>query len=199
MHATHTIETIRTHVLKKLSNQLSHDLYYHCVEHTIDVQEQAGRIAAAENITNPEDLFLLGIACLYHDTGFIFTYNTHEEVGCDLAREELPGFGLNKHQIEQVCGMINATRIPQAPQTKLEEIIADADLDYLGREDFFPISHQLFRELKAKHFLETENDWNLVQVKFFKQHKYFTESTIALRAEKKQVHLEMIEATLELV
>ena len=33
-----------------------------------------------------------------------------------------------------------ATKIPQTPLTKLEEIICDADLDYLGREDFFEIS-----------------------------------------------------------
>ena len=199
MHATHKFETIRSHVLRKLESQLSKDLYYHSVEHTVDVEAQAIRIAAAENIVAEEDLFLLKIACLYHDTGFIFSYDHHEDIGCAMATKELAEFGLDTRQTEIICGMINATKIPQTPSTKLEEIIADADLDYLGRDDFFPISHQLYLELKAKNFVQTENDWNLVQVKFFRQHTYFTATTKALRQQKKQMHLEMIEATLELV
>ncbi len=199
MHAIHTFEKIRSHVLLKLRNHLSPDLYYHSVDHTIDVEAQAKRIAASENITNEEDLFLLKLACLYHDTGFIVTYQAHEDAGCELARTELASFGLDARQLDIVCGMINATKIPQLPHTTLEEIICDADLDYLGREDFFPISHQLYQELKAKKILTTENDWNLVQVRFFKQHRYFTNTTIALREKQKQVHLEMIEGALELV
>lgn len=190
-------ELIRSKVLLKLGNNLSKELLYHSVDHTIDVETQAERIALSENINNPEDLFLLKIACLYHDTGFLFTYNEHEAVGCDLVMKELPVFGLSPKQVDIVCGLILATKIPQTPLTKLEEIICDADLDYLGRDDFFPISHNLFLELKAANFVRTENDWNLIQVKFFKQHNYFTATTKKLREQQKQRHLEVIEAMVE--
>ena len=46
-------------------------------------------------------------------------------------------------------------------------------------------------------FVATENDWNLVQVKFFRQHHYFTATTRQLRDGKKQLHLKMIEDVLE--
>ena len=36
--------------------------------------------------------------------------------------------------------LILATKVPQKPKNKLEKIICDADLDYLGREDFDNIS-----------------------------------------------------------
>ena len=49
-----------------------------------------------------------------------------------MAKEELPKFGLSEKDIELICGMIMATKIPQNPKTKLEKIIADADLEYLG-------------------------------------------------------------------
>ena len=130
---------IRSNILSRLDSNLPKDLWYHGVHHTIDVEKEAERIAISEKITNQEDLLLLKIACLYHDSGFLFTYKEHEAAGCDLAKKELPSFGLDQKQIDTICGMIMATKIPQTPRTKLEEIICDADLDYFGREDFFPM------------------------------------------------------------
>lgn len=184
-------ESICEKVLRALSNGLAADLYYHCVEHTMDVEAQAERIARAENITE-EDLFLLKIACLYHDSGFLSTYAAHEEASCVIAKKELAEAGLTNSEIETICGMIMATRIPQTPHTKLEEIICDADLDYLGREDFFPISSNLFRELKARNLVSSEPEWNEIQRKFFMQHTYFTATTKNLRDQQKAAHLEII-------
>lgn len=188
-------ETIRSAILKKLGDNLSQDLWYHGVHHTIDVEKQAIRIAQSQKITDQEDFFLLKTGCLYHDTGFLFTYRDHEVAGCDLAKKELPAFGLTQKQIDMVCGLIMATKIPQTPLTALEEIICDADLDYLGRADFFDISHTLFEELKARNFVVTEYDWNVIQINFFKQHSYFTATDKKLRTLQKQLHLEMIAAT----
>ncbi len=193
MVAVKKYETIRSQLLTRLENDLPADLFYHSAAHTMDVEQQAQRIARSENIHAPEDLFLLKIACLYHDTGFLFTYNNHEEAGCDLAKKELPLLELDTLQVDQVCGLIMATRIPQTPHNRLEEIICDADLDYLGRDDFFSISHYLYKELKARAVVETENDWNKIQVKFFRQHSYFTATDRQLRGAKKQQHLETIE------
>ena len=187
-------ENIRKAILLKLGHELTHDLYYHGVHHTIDVETQAIRIAQSEKITDQEELFLLKTGCLYHDTGFLFTYHEHETAGCDLAKKELPAFGLTNKQIDIVCGLIMATKIPQTPLTVLEEIICDADLDYLGRADFFNISHTLFEELKARNFVATEYDWNVIQIKFFKQHSYFTTTDKKLRTVQKQLYLEMIAA-----
>lgn len=187
-------EIIRSKVLLNLSSNLSKDLWYHGVHHTIDVEIQAERIALNENIISTDELFLLKVACLYHDTGFLFSYDEHEAAGCSLAKKELPAFGLNPKQVEIICGMIMATKIPQTPLNKLEEIICDADLDYLGRDDFYPISNTLFLELKLRGFVKTENDWNLIQIRFFKQHRFFTATNKKLRDQEKQHHLEMIEA-----
>ena len=193
---TEIIKKIRSGILLNLEENLPQNLYYHCLQHTVDVELQAERIALYENIHDEEALFLLKIACLYHDSGFLTTYKEHEIAGCELASKELPAFDIDPVQLEIICGMIMATRIPQTPHTKLEEVICDADLDYLGRDDFSPISHNLFLELKARNFVETENDWNLIQVRFFKQHNYFTNTNKQLRNEKKINHLHEIETSL---
>ena len=188
-------KTIRSQILKKLGNELSGDLFYHCLQHTIDVELQVEKIARNELIEAPEELFLLKVASLYHDSGFLSTYKEHEAAGCVLAKKELPGFALNQTQLDIICGLIMATKIPQTPLTKLEEIICDADLDYLGRDDFKEISNNLFLELKARSFVKTQNDWNLIQINFFHQHHYFTNTNKKLRQPQKLQHLEMIKST----
>ncbi len=189
-------EIIRSKILHNLGENLSKGLWYHGVHHTLDVEKQALRIAESEHISDPDELFLLKVACLYHDSGFLFTYKDHEIAGCNLVRRELPAFGFNLAELDIICGLIMATKIPQTPHTKLEAIICDADLDYLGRNDFDGISNTLFLELNARKFVETENDWNLIQVKFFKAHQFFTATSKNLREQKKQQHLEMIEEML---
>ena len=186
-------KSIRSAIVDKFQD-LSADLFYHSIYHTLDVEKQAERIAISEKVSSKDDIFLLKVACLYHDSGFLFTYNEHEKAGCKLAKEELPRFGLKQDHIDIICGLIMATCIPQTPLTKLEKIICDADLDYLGRNDFFPISNNLFRELKTRNIIKSEDQWNLIQASFFKQHKYFTVTCKKLREQQKQQHLEMIEA-----
>ncbi|MEP6926894.1 MAG: HD domain-containing protein, partial [Ginsengibacter sp.] len=106
-------KNIKSHILLKLRNGLSKDLTYHSVQHTLGILKQAKRIARSENMNREEDLLLLNIACLYHDSGFMITYQGHEEESCNLAKKELPAFGLNKKQIGIVCSFIMATKIPQ--------------------------------------------------------------------------------------
>ena len=187
---------ISDHVVQKLEG-LSPMLSYHSVDHVFDVLEQTQQIAAIENIVNSGELLLLQIASLYHDAGFLFAYKGHEEVGCEIARNELPGFGLKTDEINQVCGMIMATKIPQSPQNKLEEIICDADLDYLGRDDFFPIARRLYEEMLHYGFVQDEKSWNIIQKNFLQQHHYFTKTNQERRSAKKQEHLEIISKLLD--
>ena len=138
------IEKAEQYVLGQLETRLDRTLFYHGIHHTIDVVNAAAEIAALEGITDEESLALLRTAAFYHDSGFMNIYQGHEEAGCVLAREVLPGFGYTEAQIATICGMIMATKIPQSPKNTLERIICDADLDYLGRDDFEGIAATLF-------------------------------------------------------
>lgn len=180
------------HIVKKLNEELAQNLYYHGFHHTIDVLNAAIMIAEVEDVRGDE-LTLLKTGALFHDCGFLNTYKDHEEAGCEIAKEVLPGFDYNPEQIEVVCGLIMATKIPQTPKTPLEEIICDADLDYLGREDFEFIASSLYRELTENNLISNEQDWNRLQVKFLTNHKYFTFFSKRLREKPKQYHLNQIQ------
>ncbi len=152
---------IQVHIINKLEKGLSPALTYHNVAHTLDVLKQAVDIAKMEGIQDEEDLLLLQISALYHDVGFLEIYTGHEEVSCKVACSELTDFGLSTIQIEKVCGMIRATKVPQQPQTVLEQIICDADLDYLGRDDFFETGQCLFKEFIDHKIVSDDRSWNL--------------------------------------
>lgn len=138
-------------------------------------------------------MLLLKVAVLYHDAGFTRVYRNHEEVGCEMAREDLPRFGFSKEEIEQICGMVMATKIPQSPNSKLEYIIADADLEYLGTDDFKRIGNTLFEEIKIYLGVESERQWNIIQQNFLRAHKYYTSFCKKNREAVKQKNLEEVE------
>ncbi len=175
---------------------LPKELSYHNIDHIMDVLEQSQRIAHEEGIRNKEELLLLKTAALYHDSGFLHAYSGHEEAGCEIVKKELPAYGINGKQLDAICGMIMATKIPQSPKNKLEEIICDADLDYLGRPDFFKIANSLFKEMMHRGLVNNEREWNRIQVNFLKNHHYFTPTNKRSREQQKLEHLAMIEGML---
>ncbi|HRP89073.1 MAG TPA: phosphohydrolase [Edaphocola sp.] len=188
-------ESAERFILNKLRNELPKHLSYHSIYHVKDVLSATINIAKQEGV-NGEELILLKTAAAFHDSGFLFGAKDHELKSCEIARLYLPDYGYNPEEIERICGMIMATKIPQQPTNHLEEILADADLDYLGREDFFSISNQLFDELTMVGLVYNEDDWNQLQVKFFDSHHYFTATAIRLRNQKKQEHLQIIKSKL---
>ncbi|MDP1727536.1 MAG: HD domain-containing protein [Bacteroidota bacterium] len=175
----------------KLKKELPPFLFYHSYAHTIDVLKAAIVLADKEGIQG-KDVLLLKTAVLFHDSGFTLQSTNHEEIGCNIVHENLPHFDYSNSEIEQICGMIMATKIPQSPKNILEEIICDADLDYLGRDDFESIANSLFKELEIYHILSDVKDWNHLQLKFLESHHYFTKSALGMRQEKKEKHTQKI-------
>ncbi len=185
---------IKKYAVQKLTAGLSDKLTYHHVKHTLDVLEQSEIIAGFEKGMMEEELFLLKISALYHDIGFLNTYNGHEEESCRIAEIDLTQFGLISSEKDIVFGLIRATRLPQNPQTKLQQIICDADLDYLGRSDFYTIGEGLYQEFLWQGLVKNELEWNRVQVNFLENHHYFTPSALKRREKQKQKHLAQVKA-----
>ncbi len=178
-------------ILDKLEKELPSYLYYHNVKHTVDVVTEVELIGWAEAVTD-EEILLLKTAGLFHDAGHTISYDEHEFHGTELAREILPKYGYSIKMIDQICEIIMATKLPPQPKTLLEQIICDADLDYLGRSDFIPVSNTLFKELNEQNVIGTLNDWNKLQVKFISGHQYFTKTARNLREVNKQKQIERI-------
>jgi uncharacterized protein len=183
---------LKSKILKLLRTGLDPRLTYHCLEHTIDVLKQAERIADAEKITDKRLRQLLRIAALFHDTGFLRTYKGHEEESCVIMLEHIDEGVINDKEIELIKGMIMATKIPQSPSTLAEKIICDADLDYLGRDDFEKISNNLKEEFLVYGVIKNETEWDRLQVSFFNNHHFFTNTSLRDRLPVKMQHFERL-------
>ncbi len=182
-------EGAKKFILDKLKNELPPELQYHNFEHTLDVLESAERLALLEK-ENGHDLLLLKTAALFHDSGMLIQYGDHEEASGVITRQYLPDFGYSKPDIEIINRMILSTKLPQSASTRLEKILCDADLDYLGRDDFYMIAHRLRYEWgQLNIFPTTLYEWYRLQLSFLTNHDYYTPSAISLRQEKKIIHL----------
>ena len=177
-------------ILKELNN-LSPVLTYHGKHHTLDVLNVAESLCVAERIPYYETVLIM-TAALLHDCGFLKQYSDHELHSCRIAQEVLPQFNYTEGDIKKICTMIMATKIPQTPLDHYAEILCDADLDYLGRNDFYAIGQSLFSEMKTMKLVETEDEWNNIQIRFLEAHRFFTTTSRGARTSCKQEHLEML-------
>ena len=183
-------------MLNKLERELPENLFYHNIKHTIDVVTQVELIGIGEGVGD-EDLLLLKTAALFHDSGHILGYDNHEMFAAIIAREILPDYYYTQTQIEKICELIMSTKLPPSPKNKLEMIMCDADLDYLGRSDMIPVSNSLYNELKELNKIGSLNDWNKLQIKFISSHQYFTKTAQSLREVNKQMQIERIKNLIE--
>jgi uncharacterized protein len=168
------IRKLKNFVVEKIVEEIPATLTYHGLHHTLDVLRVCNDYIKRLNIES-EDAYLLRTAALMHDIGIMWNYKNHEEQGMDFVRNELPNWGYSKPEIEKVCGMIQATRIPQKPTNILEQIICDADLDYLGTDKFYSIGETLYKEFIVYEVIKNEKEWDMLQINFLSNHSYHTD------------------------
>jgi uncharacterized protein len=165
--------TILKDVIQLLNDSIPKYLTYHNTAHTLYVLEKAVHIAEKEKVSKT-DLKLIKLAVLYHDIGFITSHIEHEKESCKIARKQLKDYGYSKEDIEIICGIIMATKIPQKPDNLLEQIVADADLEYLATKHFEPIGELLYKELKHFNSDLSKTQWLYIQIDFLSKHVYHT-------------------------
>ncbi|PHR49170.1 MAG: guanylate cyclase [Fluviicola sp.] len=180
----------RRFILNKLKSSLPDELVYHDIKHTLNVERSAERIAGLEGVEG-EALILLKTAVLFHDAGFIFTYEKNEELAIKLIEKELPHFGYSNEQIKEITKIIMSTTREVEPKTLLEKIMCDADHDYLGRADYHVVANRLRIELEAQNRKMTDKEWIDFQLNYLENvHEFYTETAKNIRERGKQLRIQ---------
>lgn len=183
-------------VIDKLKTGIPSYITYHTAEHTIHVVAAVEELALAENVSG-DDLLLLKTAALFHDTGFLQHHHEHETLSCKIARRHLPAFGYTELQIDHICRMIMATRLPQQPTDHLAELLCDADLYYLGTDAYSANAEKLYHEFRKIKVVNTDTEWLLKQIEFISAHRYFTATAQKTLDDKKQAVLASLQEHLQ--
>lgn len=190
-------EEIQQRVFGEILEKLPAHLTYHNADHTRYVLEKAVFLANESQVKD-EEVSLLKLAALFHDTGFIHGAKNHEERSCEIAKSYL-GQHYSESELAKIFGMIMATKIPQNPHNELEKILADADLEYLGTDLFEQIGESLYEELKHSIPDFSQQAWDELQLAFMEKHHFHTEYCRQNREPKKQENLLTVKKRLGLI
>lgn len=182
-------------LIEKLEHGLPSHIIYHDVQHTKNVITAAEHLASSENITG-NDLVLLKTAALFHDAGFLQDHHEHEELSCGIARKYLPDFGYTAEQIEFICQMILTTKLPQSASERLSCLLCDADLYYLGSNEYNTYADKLFKEFIKNGYVKNQSEWEVKQIEFLSTHRYYTATATREREEGKQKNLQQLQSKL---
>ena len=170
---------VESFVFELFKSKLSPKVVYHNFKHTQQVVQAVNEIALEESVAD-DDLKSLLLAAWFHDTGFTVGFENHEEKSKKIADEFLQGKSFAKTQIEKVQTLIDATKMPQNPTNKNEQIICDADLQHLGTDLFTEKSNLLRSEWEQLGDTQlTDIAWLEQNEIFLSEHSYFTNYAFA--------------------
>lgn len=151
--------------------------YYHQYEHALEVMQRAVYLAKKEGLSD-EDIEILALWALFHDTWFIIQYDKNEPIWAKIAQNYLKMMMYDREKINLIEQIILATDPDyKTPQNIYEKIIKDADLDNLGRNDFLDRTNDLNREIEAiKDIKLKDPKWKHWVISFLGEHKYYTQT-----------------------
>ena len=177
-------------------DELPEGFKYHGADHTLHptkgVVASANRIAISENISE-HDRELLITAAYFHDTGYIRKYKKNEPIAARMAGRILILIGYKPDEVAKIQKMILSTDLESEPESHVEKIICDADLDHFGREDFFKLDGGLRQEWREKGIdVSDDANWYKDTLELLKKHQYYTESQKKLREKGKQKNIKRL-------
>ncbi|UXP33454.1 DUF5706 domain-containing protein [Reichenbachiella agarivorans] len=194
---TEIISKISAYVRDTFQGSLPEHCHYHNLTHTEEVVTAVSVIAMAEQLPH-EEIEIVTIAAWFHDLGHVQGSQNHEEKSIKLAIEKLKELEYPQEKIEQVADCIRATRMPQSPKSKMEEILCDADLHHLSTPRFQEKSEMLMTELSQVTGIYIEkNEWYKKTYQFVKEHKYFTKYAKQNLESVKQENLRRLEEKIQ--
>jgi len=183
------IEKSKSFIRERFDNGDTSKLHYHNWNHTLSVYDSAMVIAGNSGF-DMRDTEAIGIAAIFHDIGYLNGWENHEEEGAGIAADFLKGEDYPQQRIEQVKGMIRATRINAIPTSVMEEVIKDADLAHLGMDDYYTHYTNMLREMRdMKHMNISDKEWCAKSLDFMHNQKYYSEQGIKMYRETKNKNI----------
>lgn len=160
--------------LQNLSNavaKIAPQLPYHNYIHSLDVADVCGRRAIDERV-GEDGIYHLKSAGYLHDIIVVPDKTDNEEQSVKFANKILPQFGYSAKSIDIISRLIMATKQPTNPSGILEMIICDADIDNIGRDDFFECAEKCRIEMGKSN----EEWYGTIVPKFLAGAKFYTTS-----------------------
>ncbi len=183
---------IETYIVDFFEKNIDAKYVYHDLQHTLNVVSAVEELGRGFNLSEQE-LELLQIAAWFHDTGYSEGSDGHEERGAMMAANYLRKKDFSEEDIQTIRGCILVTKLPQKPETLLQEIICDADLSHLGKKSYWDRCGRVRQEMVVvNNNIMSEQDWVDFELGFMENHSYFTEVGQKLYNKRKKKHIRQL-------
>ncbi len=154
---------------------LPENMVYHNLNHTWEVVKAANKIGTYAGLS-PDEKEILIVSAWFHDTGFKYEYDLHEDKSMELAKDFLEKNKYPSEKIEKVIACIQTTKSSKKPKTLTERVLNDADFIHLSKNSYFDKLLLLKSELEQiKGVKHPDMEWYKNNLNFLKSHQYHTE------------------------
>lgn len=181
-------------VAQLLIDHLHKNLVFHNFHHTVYVVRGVRQIS--EHLTlSEEKKEILNLAAWFHDTGMTRVYHGHEEESKKIAGQFLEENGYPRHKTLEVLSCIEATKMPQEPQTLMHQVICDADMFHLSLPEYYHLQRLLLEEFRlVLHKQCTDQEWARENLAFLHAHHFWTPYGQTVLQKGKALNMEICEA-----
>jgi len=176
------------YVFNLFRDKLPADYVYHNYNHTDETLKACKKLSKSYNLTSRDQEVLL-LAALFHDTGYIATYDKHEEESVKFMKEYLKG-NYGDEDVKEIESLIMSTKHKTIPDGSLQEILHDADYINLGKKSFDHRADLL--RIEWERILQktyTEEEWALIQLQFLLDTQFKTEDAVLKYNEQKEQNI----------
>lgn len=179
------------YISEYFTKHISPEYVFHDFEHTVQTVAAAKTLGEGFELGD-HDMLLLLLATWFHDTGYSEGPKDHEERSCNNADHFLRG-KISDADLSTIMALIRVTKVPQLPQTLLEQIICDADLSHLGMETYWDRTGKFRQELiLARKTVMSEQDWVDFELNFMLNHNYHTAIANEFFNKRKAKHIQQL-------
>lgn len=186
------IEKARLHVRRFFSKHMPDRMLFHDLEHTLTVARVAMEIGRASGLRGQE-LLLVELAALFHDTGYATKYNGHEEESAELAEAWMRGRRMGSREIKTVSSLILATRKGHTPHGMAQRVLRDADSAKAGQADFIEKGERLRTELiSCTGKSIAADEWVRENVAYLEDHRFMTPYARQRFGKQKELNLGLL-------
>jgi len=188
-----TLEKAKQFVLARYAKDQDPSLLYHNSKHTLDVVKHTTKIATHYQLSD-EDFFIVVTAAWFHDSGYTaLNKDGHENRSAGIASDFLKQEEVSDSIIEKVKACILSTKMPQNPNSQLEQILCDADLYHLGTDEFSDYSKLLRKEIEITENRQIDkHQWREKNIELLSTHQYFTDYARLLLNDQQAKNLEKL-------
>lgn len=186
------IEKARLHIRRYFSKHIPGAMQFHDLEHTLTVSRTAKEIGRASGL-DEQELLLVELAALFHDTGYAVIHKGHEEESAKLATVWMRAHDTDVREIKTVSALIMATRSGHTPRGLSQRVLRDADSAKAGQADFLEKGERLRAEIMASSGAKiTAAAWGLENLSYLEKHRFATPYARQRFGKQKEINLALL-------